>query len=170
MVLDEATDRWGIRVNRVELKNIDPPQDVRDSMERMLRAERERREAVTRAEGERQSVILRAEGDKQSAILRADAEKERSIREAQGAAEARRLQAHAEAEAILLVTKAHAQGEQIINEAIKAAAPTREVVALRALETTAKLADGQATKIIVPAELAGLTALAAIVQQAAGSK
>lgn len=169
-VLDEATDRWGIRVNRVELKNIDPPHDVRESMERMLRAERERREQVTKAEGERQSAILRAEGEKQSAILRAEAERERAIREAQGDAEARRLRAQAEAEAILMVAKAHAEGEQIINEALKASGPTREVVALRALETTAKLADGQATKIVVPSELAGLSALAAVVKEAAGGK
>ncbi len=164
-VLDEATDRWGIRVNRVELKNIDPPADIRDAMERQLRAERERRESILKAEGDKKAAILRAEGEKESAILRAEAEKEAAIRAAQGAAEARRLEAQAEADAILMVARAKAQGEQLINEALKASAPTREVVALRALETTAKLADGQATKLVLPSDLAGLGALAQVVKE-----
>ena len=144
-ILDEATDPWGIKVNRVELKNILPPKEIQNAMEKQMKAERERREAILRAEGEKKSAILTAEGEKESAILRADAKKQAQILEAQG-----------EAEAILTVQRATAEGIKLINEAT----PTDPVIKLKALEAFAAAANGRATKIIIPSEIQGLAGLA----------
>ena len=144
-ILDEATDAWGIKVNRVELKNILPPKEIQNAMEKQMKAERERREAILRAEGEKRAAILEAEGEKESAILRADAKKQQQILEAEG-----------QAEAILKVQKATAEGIRLINEA----APTDAVLRLKSLEAFAAAADGKATKIIIPSEIQGLAALA----------
>ena len=144
-ILDVATDPWGIKVNRVELKNIMPPKEIQDAMEKQMKAERERREAILRAEGDKRSAILTAEGEKESAILRASAKKEAQILEAQG-----------EAEAILAVNRATAEGLKLLNEA----APGEAVVQLKALEAFAAAANGRATKIIIPSEIQGLAGLA----------
>jgi regulator of protease activity HflC (stomatin/prohibitin superfamily) len=145
-ILDEATDPWGIRINRVELKNIMPPREIQEAMEKQMKAERERREAILRAEGEKKSSILMAEGEKESAILRAEAKKQAAIREAEG-----------EAEAIIAVQTAIAEGIRKINEAN----PSKEYVAIKSLESMEKVADGQATKIIIPSEMQSLAGLAA---------
>ncbi len=145
-LLDEATDPWGIKVNRVELKNIMPPRDIQESMEKQMRAERERREAILQAEGTKQSQILVAEGEKQSLILKAEAAKEAAIKRAEG-----------EAEAILKVQQATAEALKLLNQA----APSDQVVKLKALEAFAKAADGKATKLIIPSEIQGLAGLAA---------
>ena len=144
-ILDEATDPWGIKVHRVELKNILPPKDIQNAMEKQMKAERERREAILRAEGEKKSAILTAEGENQAAILRAEAKKQAQILEAQG-----------KAEAILAVQKATADSIRLLNEA----APSDPVIRLRALEAFAAAADGKATKIIIPSEIQGLAGLA----------
>ena len=156
-ILDEATDPWGIKVNRVELKNIIPPKEIQNAMEKQMKAERERRESILQAEGTKQSQILVAEGEKQSAILRADAEKQAAILKAQGEKEARIMAAEAEAQAIMQVQKAMADSLKLLNEA----APNDQVVKLKALEAMEKVADGKATKIIIPSELQGLAGLAA---------
>ena len=156
-ILDEATDPWGIKVNRVELKNIIPPKEIQNAMEKQMKAEWERRESILQAEGQKQSQILVAEGEKQSAILRADAEKQAAILKAEGEKEARIMAAQAEAQAILQVQQAMADSLKLLN----AAAPNDQVVKLKALETMEKVADGQATKIIIPSELQGLAGLAA---------
>ena len=156
-ILDEATDPWGIKVNRVELKNIIPPKEIQNAMEKQMKAERERRESILQAEGTKQSQILVAEGEKQSAILRADAEKQAAILKAQGEKEARIMAAEAEAQAIMQVQKAMADSLKLLNEA----APNDQVVKLKALEAMQKVADGKATKIIIPSELQGLAGLAA---------
>ena len=140
-ILDEATDPWGIKVNRVELKNILPPQDIQNSMEKQMKAERDRRQAILQAEGQKKSAILIAEGEKESAILRADAVKQQRILEAEG-----------EAQAILAVQKANADAIRLLNEAM----PTDKVLALRSLEALAKVANGKATKIIIPSDLQNL--------------
>ena len=145
-ILDEATDPWGIKVNRVELKNILPPREIQQAMEKQMKAERERREAILRAEGEKRSAILTAEGEKESAILRADAKKQQKILEAEG-----------EAEAILAVQRATAEGIRLINEA----APSDALIKLRSLEAFTAAADGKATKIIIPSEISGLAGMAA---------
>ena len=145
-ILDEVTDPWGIKVNRVELKNILPPADIQSSMEKQMKAERDRRQAILQAEGTKHSAILVAEGEKESAILRADAEKQSAILRAQG-----------EAEAILAVQKALADSMKLLNEAC----PNDQVIKLKALEAMQKVADGQATKIIIPSEIQGLAGLAA---------
>ena len=145
VILDEATDPWGIKVNRVELKNILPPREIQSAMEKQMKAERERREAILRAEGEKRAAILEAEGEKESAILRADAKKQQQILEAEG-----------QAAAILAVQKATADGIRLLNEA----APSDPVLRLRALEAFAAAADGKATKIIIPSEIQGLAGLA----------
>lgn len=150
--LDEATDPWGIKVNRVELKNIIPPQEIQDSMERQMKAERERREAVTRAEGEKKSAILIAEGNKESAILNAEAEKESAILRAEAKREATIKEAEGQAEAILKVQQANAEGLRMIKEA----APDEAVLQLKGLEAFAKAADGKATKLIIPSDIQGL--------------
>ena len=156
-LLDEATDPWGIKVNRVELKNIMPPRDIQESMEKQMRAERERREAILQAEGQKQSQILVAEGEKQSAILRADAAKQAAILQAEGSKQAKILEAEAEAEAILKVQQATADAIKLIN----IAAPSEGVIKIKALEAFQKAADGRATKIIIPSELQGLAGLCA---------
>ena len=156
-LLDEATDPWGIKVNRVELKNIMPPRDIQESMEKQMRAERERREAILQAEGQKQSQILVAEGEKQSAILRADAAKQAAILQAEGAKQAKILEAEAEAEAILKVQQATADAIRLINEA----APGQGVLTIKALEAFMAAANGKATKIIIPSELQGIAGLAA---------
>ena len=145
-ILDEATDPWGIKVNRVELKNIIPPKEIQNAMEKQMKAERERRESILQAEGQKQSQILVAEGEKESAILRADAAKQAAIMKADG-----------EAQAILMVQKALADSLRMLNEA----APKDQVIKLKALEAMEKIADGKATKIIIPSELQGLAGLAA---------
>ena len=144
-ILDEATDPWGIKVNRVELKNILPPKEIHNAMEKQMKAERERREAILRAEGEKRAAILEAEGEKESAILRADAKKQQQILEAEG-----------EAEAILKVQKATAEGIRLINEA----APSEAVIKIKAMEAFSAAANGKATKIIIPSEIQGVAGLA----------
>ena len=156
-ILDEATDPWGIKVNRVELKNILPPREIQNAMEKQMKAERERRESILQAEGTKQSQILVAEGEKQSAILKAEAAKQAAILKAQGEKEARIMAAEAEAQAIMQVQKAMADSLKLLNEA----APNDQVVKLKALEAMQKVADGKATKIIIPSELQGLAGLAA---------
>ena len=148
-ILDEATDPWGIKVNRVELKNIIPPREIQDAMEKQMKAERERRESILQAEGQKQSQILVAEGEKQSVILRADAAKQAKI-----------MEAEAQAEAILRVQQATADALKLLNEA----APNDQVVKLKALEAFQAADDGKATKIIIPSEIQGLAGLAAGVQ------
>jgi len=158
-VLDEATDKWGIKVNRVELKNILPPADIQQAMEKQMRAEREKREAVLRAEGLKTAAILTAEGEKQATILRAEAAKEAAIREAEGVRESTVLRAGGEAEALLQVQQAFASSLQMI----KSAEADDKVLALKSLEALKEIGHGQATKIIIPADLAGLGgALAAL--------
>ena len=156
-LLDEATDPWGIKVNRVELKNILPPREIQDAMEKQMKAERERRESILQAEGQKQSQILVAEGEKQSAILKADAAKQAAIRKAEGEKEARIMAADAEAQAIMKVQQATADAIKLLNEAN----PNGQVVKLKALEAMEKVADGKATKIIIPSEIQGLAGLAA---------
>ena len=156
-LLDEATDPWGIKVNRVELKNIMPPRDIQESMEKQMRAERERRESILQAEGQKQSQILVAEGEKQAAILRADAAKQAAILQAEGAKQAKILEAEAEAQAILKVQQATADAIRLINEA----APGQGVLTIKALEAFQAAANGKATKIIIPSELQGIAGLAA---------
>ena len=150
IILDEATDAWGIKVIRVELKNILPPREIQDAMEKQMKAERERRARILDAEGEKRSQILVAEGLKESAILKADAVKEQKIREAQG-----------EAEAILTVQKANADALRMLNEA----APNDRVIQLRSLEAFAKAADGKATKIIIPSDIQGLAGTVTAVKE-----
>ena len=156
-ILDEATDPWGIKVNRVELKNIIPPKEIQNAMEKQMKAERERRESILQAEGQKQSQILVAEGEKQSLILKADAAKQAAILKAEGEKEARIMAAEAEAQAITQVQTALADSLKLLNEA----APNAQVVKLKALEAMEKVADGKATKIIIPSELQGLAGLAA---------
>ena len=155
--LDQATDKWGIKVNRVELKNIVPPRDIQDAMEKQMRAERERREAILRAEGEKRSQILIAEGKKESQILNAEAEKQAAILKAEAERQAAILKAEGEAQAILNVQQALADSIKMLNEAN----PNDQVVKIKALESFEKAADGQATKIIVPSEIQSLAGLAA---------
>lgn len=156
-ILDEATDPWGIKVNRVELKNILPPKEIQNAMEKQMKAERERRESILQAEGQKQSQILVAEGEKQSTILRADAEKQAAILKAEAERQAAILKAEGEAQAILNVQKALADSIKMLNEAN----PNDQVVKIKALESFEKAADGQATKIIVPSEIQSLAGLAA---------
>ena len=156
-LLDEATDPWGIKVNRVEVKNIQPPPDIQSAMEKQMKAEREKREAVLRAEGQRQSQILVAEGEKESMILRADAAKQAAILQAEGAKQAKILEAEAEAEAIMKVQQATADAIKLINESD----PGDGVIKIKALEAFTAAANGKATKIIIPSEIQGLAGLAA---------
>lgn len=156
VVLDEATDKWGIKVNRVELKNIIPPKDIQDAMEKQMRAEREKRKAVLEAEGEKASAILKAEGAKQAAILNAEAEREASIRRAEGTRQSQILEAEGEAQAILAIQQAKSEGIKLVYKAIKESEPTKELVAIRSLEALEKVAEGQATKLILPSEAVGV--------------
>lgn len=144
-ILDEATDRWGIKITRVELKNISPPRDIQNAMEKQMRAERERRESILKAEGEKKSAILRAEGEREAQILKAEGERKAAILKAEG-----------EAQAIIAIQKAKAEGIEMVYAAIKDAEPTKEVVSIRSLEALEKIADGTATKIILPIEAAGV--------------
>ncbi|MBQ4100495.1 MAG: paraslipin [Oscillospiraceae bacterium] len=155
-ILDDATDKWGIKVNRVELKNILPPPEIQDAMEKQMKAERERREKILKAEGEKLSSILAAEGNKESQILNAQAEKEAAILRAEAVREKKIREAQGEAVAIRLVQQATADGLRILSEAN----PTEQVLTLKSLEAFAKAADGQATKIIIPSELQGVAGLA----------
>ena len=155
-ILDEATDPWGIKVNRVELKNILPPADIQSSMEKQMKAERDRRQAILQAEGQKKSAILIAEGEKESAILRASAEKEAAILKAEAEKQAAILKADGEAQAILAVQKAMADSLELLNQK----APNEQVIKLKAIEAMQKVADGQATKIIIPSEMQGLVGLA----------
>ena len=156
-ILDEATDPWGIKVNRVELKNILPPKEIQDSMEKQMKAERERREAILRAEGEKQSRILEAQGFKESKILEAEAEKQSAILRADAVREQKIREAEGEAQAILKIKQAEADGIKMIKDA----EPTDAVVKIKSLEAFAKAADGQSTKIIIPIEIQSLAGLAA---------
>ena len=155
-ILDEATDPWGIKVNRVELKNILPPADIQSSMEKQMKAERDRRQAILQAEGQKKSAILIAEGEREAAILRADAEKQAAILKAEAEQQAAILKADGEAQAILAVQKALAESMEVLNEK----APNDQVIKLKAIEAMEKVADGKATKIIIPSELQGLVGLA----------
>ena len=154
--LDVATDPWGIKVNRVELKNIIPPAAIQDAMEKQMKAERERREAILRAEGEKKSTILVAEGNKQSVILEAEAEKQSAILRAEAEKERRIREAEGEAEAILKVQQANADGIRFLKEA----GADQAVLTIKSLEAFEKAADGKATKIIIPSELQGIAGLA----------
>lgn len=147
IILDEATDPWGIKVNRVEVKNILPPHDIQEAMEKQMRAERERREKILQAEGEKKSSILLAEGEKESAILKAEAKKEAQIKIAEG-----------EAEALLKLKEAEAKGIELLKEA----SADKSVIALKSLEALAKVADGNATKIIIPSELSNIASILSI--------
>ncbi len=151
-ILDDATDKWGIKVNRVEVKNIQPPRSIQDAMEKQMRAEREKREAILTAEGKKQSAITLAEGEKEAAILRADAVKEQRIREAEG-----------EAQALIAVQKAQAESIRLINEAC----PSAQYLKLKQYEAAAQMAEGQATKIIVPSDIANLTGTVSAIAEAA---
>lgn len=161
VILDEATDPWGIKVNRVELKNILPPKEIQNAMERQMKAERERREAILRAEGEKNSAILVAEGQKASNILQAESEKEAAILRAEASREAQIREAEGQAEAILKVQTALAQSIRMLNEA----APTNPVLTLKSFEALEKVADGQATKLIIPSELQSMAGLAASLKE-----
>ena len=163
-ILDVATDPWGIKVNRVELKNILPPADIQNSMEKQMKAERDRRQAILQAEGQRKSAILIAEGEKEAAILRASAEKEAAILKAEAEKQSAILKANGEAEAIREVQQALADSLKMLNEA----SPADSVLKLKAIEAMQKIADGQATKIIIPSELQGLVGLANGIVEGAG--
>lgn len=153
-ILDDATDKWGIKVNRVEVKNIQPPRSIQDAMEKQMRAEREKREAILTAEGKKQSAITLAEGEKEAAILRADAVKEQRIREAEG-----------EAQALLAVQRAQAESIRLINEAN----PSNQYLTLKKYEAAAQMADGQATKIVVPSDIANLAGTVSAIAEVAKS-
>ena len=155
-ILDEATDPWGIKVNRVELKNILPPQDIQSSMEKQMKAERDRRQAILQAEGQKKSAILIAEGEKESAILRADAEKQAAILRAEAEKQAAILKADGEAQAIRMVQQALADSLGMLNEK----SPNEQVIKLKSIEAMQKIADGKATKIIIPSEMQGLVGMA----------
>ena len=161
VILDEATDPWGIKVNRVELKNIIPPREIQDAMEKQMKAERQRRESILTAEGEKASKILVAEGHKESQILNAEAEKQAAILRAEAVKEAKIREAEGEAEAILAVGRANAKAIELINQAN----PGKAVLTIKGLEAFEKAADGKATKIIIPSEIQGLAGLAASVKE-----
>ncbi len=155
-ILDEVTDPWGIKITRVELKNIQPPADIQNSMEKQMKAERDRRQAILQAEGSKRSAVLVAEGEKESAILRADAEKQAAILRAEAEQQAAILKADGEAKAIVAVQQALAESLKMLNEAC----PNDQVIKLKAIEAMEKIADGKATKIIIPSEMQGLVGMA----------
>ena len=165
-ILDEATDPWGIKINRVELKNILPPREIQDAMEKQMKAERERRESILRAEGEKKSAILVAEGQKESTILAAEAAKQAAILNAEAQKEVQIKEAEGEAEAIFKVQQALAEGLKMLN----AANPNKAVIAIKSLEALEKLADGKATKIIIPSEIQGIAGLATSVAELVNTK
>ena len=158
VILDEATDPWGMKINRVELKNIIPPREIQDAMERQMKAERERREAILRAEGQKKSAILVAEGEKESAILKAEAEKQSAILRAEGQKEVAIKEAEGRAEAIRAIKEAEAEGIKLLKEA----EASKEVLMLKSMETLGKVADGKATKIIIPSEIQNLTSFSTL--------
>ena len=160
-ILDVATDPWGIKINRVELKNIMPPKAIQEAMEKQMKAERERRESILKAEGEKRSTVLVAEGVKESKILEAEAEKAAAILEAEAKKEAAIREAEGEAEAILKVQQATAEGIRLINEA----APSKEVLTIKSFEALTKVADGQATKLIIPSDIQSLGGLASSIKE-----
>ena len=164
-ILDEATDPWGIKVTRVELKNIIPPREIQDAMEKQMKAERERRESILKAEGERNSAILVAEGRKQSMILEAEARREAEILRAEAAKEAMIKEAEGQAAAILAVHSATAEGMRLIKEV----APSQEVLTLKAFEALQKVADGKSTKIIIPSNIQGIAGTVASIAELAKS-
>lgn len=168
-ILDEGTDKWGCKVNRVEIKDIDPPKDIRDAMEKQMNAERNKRASILEAEGQKQAAITIAEGQKESSILQADAEKEANIRRAEGVRQARILEASGEAEAIRSISDAKAKEIEVVYGAIKNSQPDDKLVALKTLESLEKVADGQANKIFIPFEatkaLAGLGSLKEITKE-----
>jgi len=163
-LLDTATDKWGVKVNRVELKNILPPREIQDAMEKQMKAERERRESILRAEGEKRSAVLVAEGAKESAVLRAEGEKSAAILPADARKEVLIREAEGQAEAIMKVQKAIADGIRLINES----SPTKEALALKSFEAFQKVADGQSTKIIIPSDLQSLAGFAVTVRELMG--
>ena len=165
-ILDEATDKWGIKVNRVELKNIIPPAEIQDAMEKQMKAERQRRESILRAEGEKKSQILIAEGEKESAILRAQAEKESAILRADAVREQKIREAQGEAEAIMTVQKAVADSLKLLNEA----SPSEKVLALKSFEAFEKVADGKSTKIIIPSEIQSMAGFATSLKEMVSDK
>ncbi|MEE1504025.1 MAG: SPFH domain-containing protein [Acutalibacteraceae bacterium] len=160
-ILDEATDPWGIKVNRVELKNILPPREIQDAMEKQMKAERERRESILRAEGEKASAVLVAEGKKEAQILSAEADKQAAILHAEAVKESKIREAEGEADAIIAIQKAQAEGIRMINEA----SPSKEYISLKGMEAFEKAADGQATKIIVPSDLQNLAGVTGSVKE-----
>ncbi len=160
-ILDEATDPWGIKVNRVEVKNILPPQDIREAMEKQMRAEREKREKILLAEGTKQSAILVAEGEKESAILRAEAEKQTAILKAEGEAESLRNMKRAEADSIKMVKQADAEGLRMINES----KPSEQALKLRYYDTLTKVANGQSTKIFLPSDMEKVASVASVAKE-----
>ena len=164
--LDQATDKWGIKVNRVELKNIVPPREIQDAMEKQMKAERERRESILKAEGEKRSKVLMAEGNKESQILTAEAEKQAAILRAEAVKEQKIREAQGEAEAIEMINRATADALRLLNEA----SPTDAVLTLKAYEAFAKAADGKATKIIVPSNIQGMAGLAASLKELVSDK
>lgn len=165
-ILDDATDPWGIKINRVELKNILPPREIQDAMEKQMKAERERRESILRAEGEKKSAILVAEGQKEAVILAAEAAKQAAILQAEAQKEVQIKEAEGEAEAIFKVQQATAEGLKMLN----AANPTKAVIAIKSLDALGKLGDGKATKIIIPSEIQGIAGLATSVAELMSSK
>lgn len=166
IILDEATDPWGIKVNRVELKNILPPREIQDAMEKQMKAERQRREQILRSEGEKQAAILVAEGQKESKILTAEADKQAAILKAEAIKESKIREAEGEAQAILTVQTALADGIEKLN----AANPTKEVLTLKSFEALKEVADGQATKLIIPSEIQSLAGLAATLKETVNDK
>lgn len=160
-ILDEATDPWGIKINRVELKNIDPPEDIKNAMEKQMRAEREKREQILQAEGKKQSAVLEAQGEKEAKILRAQADKEAQILKAEGEKEAKIRHAEGEAEAILKVQEATAEGLKKLNESH----PTTEVLTLKSYEAMENVAQGNATKLIIPSDLQGVVGMASTIKE-----
>lgn len=164
-VLDEATDPWGIKINRVELKNINPPAEIQDAMEKQMKAERQRRESIIRAEGEKRSVVLVAEGHKESVILEAEAEKESAILRAEAKKEAAIREAEGQSAAILKVRQAEADGIEMLNKSH----PTKEVMTIKSFETLAKVADGNATKLIVPSNLQDITSFTSTIMESINS-
>lgn len=166
VILDEATDPWGIKVNRVELKNILPPREIQDAMEKQMKAERERRESILRAEGEKKSAVLIAEGEKESAILKAEGEKEAAILKAEAVKEAVIREAEGNAKAILEVQNATAEGIERLNKAT----PSKEVLTLKSLEAFEKAADGKANKLIIPSNIQDFTSIAASIKEAVDDK